>query len=296
MSRYRIVYKIKTVAELVHPFEFGGYNFLQYSQEFWEDDCWVADRTVEATNFAEAFNQFKLDLIPIIEQCSSVSQCAFQIFGGSYLIYRLDNNPDKVVYIFLVKTYGHVGLLFDKQEIDQLQNTSKVANKNGFMYIMDATNCTTYYSRLSMLMSAVEAFAGEEDKAKIRRTNKTEMIAILGKELYDKLYLYGVGLRHKLVHGNISDHNEFAGLTDEIYSKIRDYLSSKYDIEINSKVVDPLRNFSDGGQFTRLFYKFRSEPVFELKSIEDELLERLDATDKSKGLIFAEYTPGVKNY
>lgn len=296
MNKYRILHKVATVAEIVEPFVHNDYEFTSYAPEWWNSDAWVASKIVTAENANNARVSFINGLIPIIEQCSTISQCAFRFTVGSFVIYRLNDNPDKDVFIYYVKDVGHTGLQFAEEERAQLPKMAAVENQKGFMYIMDAANCITFYSRLAMLLSAAEAFAGEVDMGNTKTTNKTILKEILGVDLYDKLYARGVGLRHKLVHGNIADHNRYYGMTEEVYKKIRSYLKVKFDIQIEENVVSPLRNFHDNYAYTKMYYRFRNEPVFDLRLIEDELSERKQARDKNLGEIFSGYAPDVKNY
>jgi len=78
----------------------------------------------------------------------------------------------------------------------------------------------------------VEALAGETKMGSTFVTNHSEIEKILGKELHEKLYKYGSGLRNKLLHGNFGAHHLFDGLTDDIYNKLVSFLRITYDIQI----------------------------------------------------------------
>src|SRR5574338_133549 len=98
MNDYLIKYKIATVAELVTPFELEGYQFTSYHKDWWEGDAWVASKVIKAKSAGEARFEFMKNLIPQVEKCSVVSECAFRFVANSYVIYKQTNNPEKIIY------------------------------------------------------------------------------------------------------------------------------------------------------------------------------------------------------
>ena len=162
MDDYLIKYKIATVAELFKPFEFDGYEFAPYDQkECCNCDAWVASKIIKANTYSDAISKFIKGLIPQIEKCSVVSECAFRIVANSFFVYKQTNNPEKIIFIYFVQDVGHTGLQFDEEQISELPKMATIPNQQAFMYIMEASNATTFYTRLTMLLSAVEALAGE---------------------------------------------------------------------------------------------------------------------------------------
>ncbi len=284
MNDYLIKYKIATVAELVIPFELEGYQFTSYHKDWWGCDAWVASKVIKAKSEGEARFEFMKNLIPQVEKCSVVSECAFRFVANSYVIYKQTNNPEKIIFIYFVRNVGHTGLMFQEEQVAQLSKLSAIPNQQAFMYIMEASNATTFYTRLTMLIGAVEAFAGEVTKGKMVVTNQVEIKKILGGALYDKLYEYGKGLRHKLLHGNVQAHHLFDGLTDEIYGKILDYLRATYDIQIPEGVVHPQRNFYDNFVQTSMFMKFVDEELLDLKEIEEIIDDRIKSRVKESDI------------
>lgn len=296
MNKYLIHYKISTVAELINPFEFGGYKFTSHCKNWWECDAWVASAIIEETNAGKARGKFIKGLIPQIEKCSVVSQCAFRLIANSYFIYKLTNNSEKIVYIYYAKEVSHTGLHFDEEEILALEICDKIPESMGPFFLQEAANATTFFSRLQMLLAAVEAFAGEEKSSKVKRTDKENIIKILGKELYEKLYTYGTGLRHKLMHGSVRREDMFDGLTEEVYNKIRTYLKSEYGLVLNEEVVHPQRNFYGNHIFTAT-----SEIIRDLNSLNLELIEQAFDTDnpdhhKVSADLFEGYSKLPENY
>ena len=284
MNKYLIQYKLATVAELFDSFSYGGYDFSNYSKDWQSCDAWIVSKEIEADNSGIARYTFIKDLIPCIERFSTISQCAFRINANSYFIFRTTNNPENIIYIYYVKSTPPVGLHFDKEEIEQLDKLLKIPNQKACMYIMEATNATTFFTRLTMLIGAVESLAGEITKGKVVSTDKNELINILGDSLYKKLFDYGTGLRNKLFHGSITDTQIFDGLNDEIYCKIRTYLRVKYGVEMSETVVQPQRNFHDNFEYTATFEKFNGIPNLDLKQIEeafvDDVLEHVQKEQK----------------
>lgn len=268
MNDYLIKYKISTVAELIRPFEFKGYELSSFTPEWWDCDAWVASKVINAKSANEARFEFINGLIPIVEKCSVVSQCAFRLIANSYIIYKQTNNSEGIVYVNFVRPVGYTGLHFDEDEIAQLPKLSSIPNQQAFMYIAEAANATTFYSRLAMLLSAVEALAGEIIHGKSVITNHEAIKEIIGIELHEQLYRYGTGLRNKLLHGNIVAHHLFDGLSDLVYEKIRAYLRKNYEIHMQDDVVHPQRNFHGNFQYLSTFMKLKSTSNLNLNDIE----------------------------
>lgn len=296
MNKYLINYKIATVAELIKSFNWGGYNFSSYTNECWNCDAWIASKVIEANTAGEARYKFITDLIPQVEKCSVISQCAFRIVANSYFIYKQTNNPEKVVYIYYVRDVGHTGLHFDIQEIEQLPKFDLITNKKGLFYIMEAANASTFFTRLSMLLAAAEGFAGEVKIKNQIKTNKPTLEDILGTDLFKKLYSYGTGLRHKLLHGNIQAQDLFDGLTEQIYDKLRVYLKTRFDIQLEENVVHPQRNFSGNHLYTSTFEKLVDEKYLNLKLIEEAFDDNNSKRHETERLIFNGYIESPEDY
>lgn len=287
MNTYQIKCKIATLAKLGEGFEYGGYQFDAYdTSEWWSCDAWVVSKTIEAERAGEARSKFIIGLIPLIEEFSVVSQCAFRVVANTYFIYKLTDNPENIIYIYYVRSRDPVGLSFDEEEKSQLPKFSGITNKNGLLYMMEAANVTTYYARLAMFIMAVEGFAGELEVKGRKITNTKVLVEILGEELYGKLYTQD-RLRHLLIHGNVGTAEQrhlFDGLADEIYRKIRTYLKQKYDIQLEENVVNPQRNFYDNFEAAGMFNKFKMEPVLDLKQIEEACEDRYGHNSKEEEL------------
>ncbi|EKD99966.1 MAG: hypothetical protein ACD_22C00127G0016 [uncultured bacterium] len=278
MNKYLISTKIASVSRLVKPFSLDGFNFCRYDQQDWDCDAWVATKSIEASNMLDAKRIFFRTLSPHIEKFSAVSQCAFRLFANSYFIFKEDNNTDNLIYIYFCKTTGHVGLMFDDEEIQQVCKLSDSLSNKGFFYLGESTNATTYYTRLTMLIMAVEGFAGENTiKTKnktIFKINHKALRAILGEDLYKNLYEPGVGLRNVLFHGKLEDHSKFDGLNERIYEKLTLLLSKTYDIAFEENVVHPQRNFHENYVYMHNFWTFKETTILDIHKIEDDLENR----------------------
>ncbi|MCL4366704.1 hypothetical protein M1563_00850 [Patescibacteria group bacterium] len=296
MNDYLISYKIATVAELIQGFNSGGYNFSSYTNEWWNCDAWVASKIISANNAGEARYKFITELIPEVEKFSVVSQCAFRLAANSYFIFKKTHNPENIIYIYYVKGVSHTGLHFDTQEIEQLPKFQSIPNKNGLFYIMEAANSMTAITRLTMLLGAAEGFAGEIRANGRVRTDQNALKAILGNELYDKLYLYGTGLRHKLIHGNIQNQQLYNGLAEAVYIKITEYLKNNFDIQLEQNVVNPQRNFYGNFLSAGAFEKVKDESLLDLKMVEDAFDDDNPKKHEIEAAIFDGYVESPQNY
>jgi hypothetical protein len=291
MNTYIIKYKISTLAELMKPFSYCGYDFGPYdNNEWWSCDAWVASKTIQASHAGIARHDFANGLMPLIDRFAVISQCAFRFNANSYVIYKQNYNEEKVFFIHYVKKSEPVGLQFDENEISQLGKISNVSNKGGLFFIMEAANASTYYTRLIMLIIGIEGLAGQIAVNNQVRTNPLVLKEILGKELNKKLYSYRFGLRNKLFHGdlfngNMEDHSRFDGLVEELYKKIIAYLKKKYEIQLTEDVVHPQRNFHENYEFTNQYLQFKGESNLDLRTIEAEVTTLLDHDPQDSELI-----------
>lgn len=295
-NSYLIKYKIATVAQLTEPFTLAGYDFRSYTESYWDCEAWIASKSIEAGSSGEALQKFMKGLIPEIEKCSAISQCAFRLVANTYIIYRKNNNPNKVIYIYYVEEVGTCPLQFEDIEINQLQKFDKIPKNKGLFFLMEAANAATFYTRLTMLLASAEAFAGESRKGKKVMTNHVALKKILGEELHKKLYAYGKGLRNQLIHGNIKTHQLFDGLTSEVYRKLCRYLKDKYDIEIDSQVVDPQRSFYGNFRQMSTYEELRDDSTIDLSKIEEAINESNSKHFELEKELFTGKAPEFENY
>lgn len=293
MNSYLIQYKISSMATLIKDFSYEGYDFSAYDiQEPWKDDVWVASKTVETNTAGEARRNFINGLLPLMQEFSLVSQCAFRFVANTYVIYKLNNNEEKVFYVYFVQGTEPVGLHFDTEEISKLFQIREIENNQSLFFLNEAANATTFYTKLTMLILVVEGLAGEiEDKRGFKLTNRTKTKEILGNDLDEKLFASRIGLRNILFHGKVKDHQPFEGLSEVIYSKIREWLSSKYNINLETSIVDPQRNFHENYVETHNYWQFKKKVILNLKTIEEAM------TDSSKERkLFSLFTGDTRKY
>lgn len=290
MNKYLVKYKLATVAELVEPFTFDGYEFSSYDSEWWNSGGWVASKEIEAKNAGNARSEFVKGLFPIVPELSIVSQCAFRFIANTYFIFKTTNNTEKKVFINFVREVPPVGLHFDKNEIENLNKIHNIPNKNGLYFIADAANGGSVYTDLSMLLIGVEGLAGEVKSRGVKKTDQIKLKEILGEELFNKLYPYGVGLRNLLFHGKVKNHSDFDGLVEKVYGSIRSYFKTKYNISIEENVVHPQRSFHGNFEQASAFEAFKNDVVLDLKSIH----EAFDDNQKRNNMFT--YSEGLKDY
>lgn len=290
MNKYLIKYKLATVSELIKPFILEGYEFSSYHPNFWQSDGWVASKEIEAETSGKARYEFMKGLFPIVPELAVVSQCAFRYIANTYFIYRVTNNPEKKIYIYFVREVPPVGLHFDDKERENLMKIHNISNKHSLFFIADAANGGSFYTNLSMLLMGIEGLAGEIKSKGVKRTNPIVLKEILGDHLYSKLYPYGEGLRNLLFHGNVKNHEQFDGLLEKVYERIRVYLKTKYNILLEENVVHPQRNFHGNFEQASTFEAFQKEPILDLKFIHDSF------DDEQKRRNIFKYAEGLQDY
>lgn len=283
MHTYTIHHRIATLAELHEPFDYEGYKFSSYDPEPWKGDAWVATKEIKAENAALSINQFITELIPLLGYFSTVSQCSFRLAANTFIAYRKCHNTKKRLFVHFVRDTGAVGLHFDKPEIEQLKKVNVIPHRDGFAFMNEAANASTFLGRLTMLIMAIEGFSGETLVGKNYFTDPVARRAILGNNLDDRLYKKNVGLRNKLFHGVNKNQSLYSGLVDEIYDKLVDYLGG-FGIDINKNVVNPQRNTHDNYEFARMFYGYKGTPMFDLKVIQEAIDERIKSRIKEDDL------------
>lgn len=274
MNTYTIQYKVATVAELIKPFEYDGYNFSSFD-DWWKSEFWVITKKIEAEDIFKAYNSFYLGMIPLIERFSVISQCAFRIAPNSFFVYKHYDNPKNAVYLRYIKSASHTGLHFDEKEIKQISKFDCLTKKEGLLYISEAANVTTYYGRLAMLIVAAEGFASEITKEKNGKTkyftNHVELKSMLGENLHKKLYEPNIGLRNILFHGKLTNQPQFNGIAEEVYGALLGYLKKTCGINFEENVVHPQRH--SYGNFLEMkdFWYFDNEVVLDIKKLEQDV-------------------------
>ncbi|MBI3887498.1 hypothetical protein HY310_00325, partial [Candidatus Microgenomates bacterium] len=95
---------------------------------------------------------------------------------------------------------------------------------------------------------------------------------------------------------NIQNHQLFDGIADAVYDKLREYLGSNFDIQLEENVVHPQRNFYGNFQYASTFEKLRDESFLDLKTIEDAFDDNNPKKHEIEANIFEGYVEGPKDY
>ncbi len=253
MSLYHIEHRITTVAELYDRFEFRGFTLAPWKYDPVSGTCgdaWCVIKAIEAENVDEAFLTFRRELLSIVDRIAFVSQCYTVAEQDPYLVIRINDNERRQLFFRYSEERPVTPLMFMDEEKNALEALEAYKDKGDvFRYLREATNATTFYTRWMMLISALEAMAGERVDLKGRRkqtkTTYIENEILKAKDLYEKLYGYGTGLRHKLMHGGkvdlTSDEHKDRNYVAEIYEAILRYFRESHGAVISTEVVGPQR-------------------------------------------------------
>ena len=148
MEKYLIQHKIKTLAHLEVGFDGGsnidevvdphmeveGYKFIHWQFDMvhtWQGDAWIVSKEINSDNAFNAVNEFRVGLAKIIEKIAFVSQCYIDFSRESFLVYKLENNPQDIFWLRYVKEVPGVGLNFGKEEYESYQKISCLCHKLG---------------------------------------------------------------------------------------------------------------------------------------------------------------------
>ena len=252
-NQYEIVQKIKTLAECYDPFEIRGFLL-----EPWEIDwasgetggALVATKTIEALDVHEAIRTFREDLFPVVDRFAVVSQCFAVIELEPFRILKLNENDERAFFLRYGRERKATPLIFGKEELEALEALDRYEEVgNEFACLRETVNATSFYTTFSMMVAALEGMAGEivSSDGKWRRTNR-DLIAdeiLKDRDLTEKIFASGSGLRNQLLHGRHLDFGSEENLNvdyiDKIYNAILRYFSEKCGANINQNVVNPRR-------------------------------------------------------
>ena len=167
---------------------------------------------------------------------AAVTQCAFSLVGTSFLVYRLTDNPDRVLYFRHLRDRRTVGMtLWRPEQMEDVTTLMRIESPAALRYFREAMNAATTSACLAMLVTTAEAFAGQTaivgrctqcgHEYQYGGTDRATLAAVLGENAYDQLYKKSHGsLRNRLLHGNPIDENIAAMLCGEIYERVLAYL------------------------------------------------------------------------
>jgi hypothetical protein len=251
MNSYIIEHRVRTLANLYGDrLEHGGFEFREWDNVWPPCGAWIARREMQATSALEAINQFRPELWPTLDRIATVSQCYTLAETQSFLIIRQNDNDERIFFLRYVRdrSPSPLGLLDDQRKA--LKKLEALGDKmHALSFLRDATNAPPSYARLAMLLSTLEALAGERpvapcpDNDSPRRAEegemrRTDMKFIKNKilkdnKLYSNLYHSGPRLRHALAHGREVDLKAHAGnnidYLDAIYKFILRFINETCD-------------------------------------------------------------------
>jgi hypothetical protein len=108
-----------------------------------------------------------LELNKISPKIAFLSQCYFEYLSQSFLILRLNGNPENKFICRDVTSTEGVPLHFQDQELTDynlLMSIPELRNNQSFIYLQDYYNSTSWRPKAMLLFSALEALAGRIEK------------------------------------------------------------------------------------------------------------------------------------
>lgn len=291
MNQYIIQQKINTISKLslldsgeLVPMTIDEIEFNQWDFN-WAEGCkgnaWIVMGKENADNYHKAVFSFRKKLSKIVPRVAFISQCFMDYGQESFLAFKINNNPEKIAFVHHTTGRNTPGLMFMEEERNNF-NKLKLENDEFFWYINDCYNAIGYTAKLLLMFAALESLAGKEVKIdkegeEYETYNKENMKAILGDELYNKIYGKN-GLRHKLSHGEYIN-SVFSGTNyvEILHNKILMYFNSNFDMKLNTAVVNPQRHPFGNAYLMNVFIKPKENTDTEMSL--KNILEDFDAND-----------------
>lgn len=309
MNEYVIEQKLRTVSDLCLFDEDGasvpmGIDGLEFERiesiaTSANRGCgWIIKGVENSKTYQDALAVFRKKLNRTVPKVAFVSQCYMDYMQESFLIRKVNNNPEDVIFLHYTTGRGAPGLMFMEGEKESYDKLS-LENREFFWYMNDCYNAVGYTAKLLLMFAALESLAGKEIKIdengdEYETYNKENMKLILGKKLFNKIYGKG-GLRHKLTHGEYVDAS-FSGTNyvETLHNLILEYFNKNFDTKIDI-VTNPQRHPFGVAYYKNAFIKPSTEDIdLSLKNI----LQEMNKADKSNNdsmdnFVFAH---SVENY
>jgi hypothetical protein len=282
MNTYKIEWKISTLAIPIlynekgglesYIFEIDGIKFYSWEnihEKGYNINSWVASSEIEEDNYIQAYSKFIEKLLNIIPKISLISQCYIEYLRQPFIIHKLGSD---VVFFREIKEEKPVGLIFNEKQVKALEILYENNNipPTFYYYWNDATNTLGYSGKLLLMFSAIEALAKQEEK----KSKKDFEKEILGDELYHECFDKETGLRHRLVHGEYFQSDDFKqNYLEIIHEKIINYFNKNIFKEflIEEEVNNPQRHILYGqiGN-SEYFIRNKNTKNFSLKEVLEE--------------------------
>ena len=266
MPSYVVIHKVRTVANLHKNLSIEGFRLQNFAEQPTEE-AWAVSEEVVADDFLKALNHSRERLLPIIDALAFVTQCSFSLAGMSFMVYRLDDNPQCVVYFRHLRSRPTVGMPFWQQEqAEDVSRLLQIENAAALRYFRHAVNASTSSACLALLATTAEALAGQGTvtgncqkcgyEYLYGATDRTKLEAVLGTDAYNQLYKKKNGaIRNRLMHGHPINEDDAAALCDTIYKQILRYLKDTLELKTIEEIVGAPRRFDSlqwFGAFLRL--------------------------------------------
>ena len=241
MPIYVIEHRIDTLLELWKPFNLNGFFFEAWSTDMMagQQDGWIAKREVEADTVDNAFREFSKDFYRLVDRIGFVGQC---YTAAELEPFRITKPADERFFWRYSKKSNPVPLHFEEAERRSLDALESYKEKgDAFRYLREASNSTSFYTRLVMLVSALEAMAGDIQTKQGPKTNKKYISnnILKDKNLCDKIFKHEKGIRNQILHGGFVD-DDIHGAVDYnviVYDSIVDYFNKNHGLEIDKKAL-----------------------------------------------------------
>lgn len=253
--KYKIEHKIATLSDNgimdndQNPASFSQDEILFSHWEFdyqkgWLQDSWIAEATIEAANYKDAFQIIGEKLKRIVPRISLINQSYTEYLAQPFLITKEGSNLAFFRYTTDVKP---VGLMFaenDREALGLLLKNEEIPEWF-YYYWNDAVNAAGYSAKLLLMFSAIESITkGSNGKKDFKKVEE-----ILGKELTADLFgtkeNSETGLRHRLIHGEyFSGDDGKKDYMDLVHKKVIGYFNKlilKKDL-LHEDVVNPQRH------------------------------------------------------
>ena len=242
-------------------------------------NAWIATDFVEAPDFLTAFNTSRPRLLKTVDALCVVTQCSFSLIAASWMVYRLTDNADRILYFRHLRETQAVGMpIWKDEQLNDVTKLVSIDNPGALHYFREAVNAATHGARLAMLVITAEALAGQRkvtgkcqhcgSEYSYGGTNRDELEAILGTAAYSQLYKRNGGsLRHRLLHGIAIDENLAAEVGALAYDAILEFLKKKFGLSSIEKITAAPRPFQNAEWFGA-FLRCTTNDVPELPELE----------------------------
>lgn len=281
MPRYLICQKIRTVANVDYREHIKGFFFREFEPERGLlGEAWEARNEAHGESFRDAFTKSRQALLSLVDAISVVTQCSTSLLATSFCVYKLEQNHDRVMYLYVARRRFPVGITL--WEEDQVRDIEKLCNLPGVAlnFLRESNNASTPKARLAMLIAASESLAGDRgDTGKCSNcgfeyprsgADKTKLRRILGEQAYDRLYEKNSGaLRHRLFHGSGAPEEAVGEVLPIVYNRIRSHLQRELALESFEEIVGAPRTF-DSFEHAGLFVQCRGPDLPTLQTLEKD--------------------------